>query len=314
MRNKKSNFYKVSLKVLWISVFVICCVIWFIGSFCSEKELDAYSEICRLELLKNKDSITYDFEKIDNPNSFNENCVLEYSEYGLYNTDNKQNICLRFYEVTGFQLYFVDLDLDNSDCTTIEEAKSYINSELNRLINDDYAVIYCSVSPKKISTGRSDDDYTYLSISDTIHYGKISSDKFNSQYRFLLSDLSSNAFSISSFYDYIYDYGDVAILEFLYSIDPSSVSDLREPTENNDSNNYEVLIGKYTREEKVFSFLNKTMGVLFFSVIIIASIYTIYLIISEERSRKAKETEAILNAKMETLVDDELKDITRKYD
>lgn len=197
-RNSKLISLYDSIIIFTWALFIIFFIVSGISNISRNVKVNNLEESINYTEYIMSNNTVKDRKRLDNPNDFNENCVInETNYYNEYNESDLVPVAMKFYDITGCQLYFVCVDLtgvDNVEYFSILDAENYAKSHVKELISDDYGVILYE-SPY-LSIGR----YNSISIDKMLLYGSKVSDVFDSWAREVSNDIVQNANGYKNFY------------------------------------------------------------------------------------------------------------------
>lgn len=222
---KKIDLYDIVFVILWglLLVYFLATVIYNVNResyIAILNQAIEHTEMIRPEEL--------DFKKIDNPNEFNEDFIInEIDNIYSRDSDSLASIAMKFYDITGCQLYYVNLGLEKAkkEIKNDEDAEEWAKKHVKDLIDDDYAVIYYQSDIIEISDPEKSDGLHYVQISDSITYGSKVSSLFNSKAKLIVNDILKNKRNYENYYDSSWDDTQYIPLEIARQLFPDSFSE-----------------------------------------------------------------------------------------
>ena len=186
---KKKDSYNLVFAILWGLLFVY----WFTTAIYNESMKSYITTLNKAieytDMIKPKE---LEFKKIKNPNEFNENFVIDEKDNMFsFDADTLVSTAIKFYDTTGCQLYYVNVDLEKAgkEIKNDKDAEEWAEKYVKDLIDDDYAVIYYEADSVEISNPDNSDGLKYVGVSDSITYGSKVSSLFNSKARIIVNEM-----------------------------------------------------------------------------------------------------------------------------
>lgn len=144
-------------------------------------------------------------KKLNNPNSFNEDCAInEVDNYYRFDSNDLVSSAKKFYDVTGCQFYYVNLDLESvkDSIKDNKDADEWAVSHIKDLISDDYAVIYYVSDLVEVHNSDNKDygDVSNLYVSKNVMYGDKAKDLFIPEVRPIVNDIVENDLCYDKYY------------------------------------------------------------------------------------------------------------------
>ena len=109
---KKKDSYNLVFAIIWGLLFVY----WFTTAIYNESMKSYITTLNKAieytDMIKPKE---LEFKKIKNPNEFNENFVIDEKDNMFsFDADTLVSTAIKFYDTTGCQLYYVNVDLEKA--------------------------------------------------------------------------------------------------------------------------------------------------------------------------------------------------------
>ncbi|MEI3197852.1 MAG: hypothetical protein V8S56_03735 [Lachnospiraceae bacterium] len=185
-----------------------------------------------------------EFKKIKNPNEFNENFVIDEKDNMFsFDADTLVSTAIKFYDTTGCQLYYVNVDLEKAgkEIKNDKDAEEWAEKYVKDLIDDDYAVIYYEADSVEISNPDNSDGLKYVGVSDSITYGSKVSSLFNSKARIIVNEIIKHKWTYEEYYDTAWNDTQYIPLEIARQLFPNSFSERKIIVNNSHHGEYLLL-------------------------------------------------------------------------
>ena len=209
---KKKDSYNLVFAILWGLLFVY----WFTTAIYNVSMKSYITTLNKAieytDMIKPKE---LEFKKIKNPNEFNENFVIDEKDNMFsFDADTLVSTAIKFYDTTGCQLYYVNVD---------------------------YAVIYYEADSVEISNPDNSDGLKYVGVSDSITYGSKVSSLFNSKARIIVNEIIKHKWTYEEYYDTAWNDTQYIPLEIARQLFPNSFSERKIIVNNSHHGEYLLL-------------------------------------------------------------------------
>lgn len=238
---KKKDSYNLVFAILWGLLFVY----WFTTAIYNVSMKSYITTLNKAieytDMIKPKE---LEFKKIKNPNEFNENFVIDEKDNMFsFDADTLVSTAIKFYDTTGCQLYYVNVDLEKAgkEIKNDKDAEEWAEKYVKDLIDDDYAVIYYEADSVEISNPDNSDGLKYVGVSDSITYGSKVSSLFNSKARIIVNEIIKHKWTYEEYYDTAWDDTQYIPLEIARQLFPDSFSERKIIVNNSHHSEYLLL-------------------------------------------------------------------------
>ena len=180
-------------------------------------------------------------EKGSEKHDFSERFV--YSLMFSFDADTLVSTAIKFYDTTGCQLYYVNVDLEKAgkEIKNDKDAEEWAEKYVKDLIDDDYAVIYYEADSVEISNPDNSDGLKYVGVSDSITYGSKVSSLFNSKARIIVNEIIKHKWTYEEYYDTAWNDTQYIPLEIARQLFPNSFSERKIIVNNSHHGEYLLL-------------------------------------------------------------------------
>ena len=188
---KRNQLYTKAIILVWVGCIFFTMVFGFVALLKLGQAGNIEDAIIYTQNLNLSSSNAEGTRKpLNNPNDFVEDCIISTGDtHHIYDRVSVQSAALKFYEVTGCQMYYIHFDLEDTDIMSEAEGEAYIKAEIPKYIDDEYSLIIYSSDGKH--TGEIDkygyEEYVY--VDSGIIYGKQTRELFNADTRTIVGDI-----------------------------------------------------------------------------------------------------------------------------